>query len=87
MRLLSKEVFIRHQEKRPPAAGFVTYASKTKPILMHCSGWEDYSDGYDDYAVSLSCDNGKTWSGAGSAVEEQRRARRQDSLRRAGSLL
>ncbi|MEK7677145.1 MAG: sialidase family protein, partial [Verrucomicrobiota bacterium] len=62
MRLLSKEVFIRHQEKRPPAAGFVAYASKTKPILMHCSGWEDYSDGYDDYAVSLSCDNGKTWS-------------------------
>jgi hypothetical protein len=60
--LLSKEVFLRHQNKRPPVTGFVTYVHKTKPVLMHCHGWEDYSDGYDDFAVSLSCDNGKTWS-------------------------
>ena len=25
MKLLSKEVFLRHQNKRPPATGFVTY--------------------------------------------------------------
>ncbi|MBI4583004.1 MAG: exo-alpha-sialidase [Planctomycetes bacterium] len=62
MKLLSKEVFVRHQGKRPPAAGFVAYVSGTKPQLMHCHGWEDYSDGYDDYAVSLSLDNGRTWS-------------------------
>jgi hypothetical protein len=31
---------------------------------MHCHGWEDYSDGYDDYAVSVSTDNGQTWSAA-----------------------
>jgi hypothetical protein len=62
MKLLLKEVFIHHRNGRPPATGFVTYVSKTKPVLMHCHGWEDYSDGYDDYAVSLSYDNGKTWS-------------------------
>ncbi len=62
MKLLSKDVFIRHKDGRPPASGFVSYVSRTQPILMHCSGWEDYSDGYDDYAVSLSSDNGRTWS-------------------------
>ena len=62
MKLLSKEVFLRHQNKRPPAAGFVTYISTTQPVLMHCHGWEDYSDGYDEYSVSVSYDNGKTWS-------------------------
>jgi hypothetical protein len=61
-KLLSKEVFIRHQDRRPPATGFITYVSKAEPVLMHCHGWEDFSDGYDDYAVSLSADNGKTWS-------------------------
>jgi len=62
MKLLSKEVFLRHDGRRPPATGFITYVSKTQPLLMHCHGWEDYSDGYDDYAVSLSADNGRTWS-------------------------
>ena len=62
MKLLSKEVFIRRKNNRPPVTGFVTYVSKTKPILMHCHGWVDYSDGYDDYAISISSDNGKTWS-------------------------
>jgi len=61
-KLLSKEIFIRHENGRPTASGFVTYIHPTKPILMHCFGREDYSDGYDDYAVSLSRDNGKTWS-------------------------
>jgi arylsulfatase A-like enzyme len=61
-KLLSKEVFLWHREGRPVATGFVTYISQTKPILMHCQGWEDYSDGYDDYAISLSHDNGRTWS-------------------------
>ncbi|MBI3850237.1 MAG: exo-alpha-sialidase [Verrucomicrobia bacterium] len=64
MKVLSKEVFIRCRDKRPAATGFVTYVSKTKPILMHCNGWEDYSDGYDDYAISLSADNGNTWAKA-----------------------
>jgi len=27
---------------------------------MHCYGWEDYSDAYDDYAITVSRDNGKT---------------------------
>ena len=62
MRVLSKEVFLRFDGRRPPATGFITYVSQTQPILMHCHGWEDYSDGYDDYAVSLSYDNGRTWS-------------------------
>jgi len=29
---------------------------------MHCFGREDYSDGYDDYAIQVSADNGRTWS-------------------------
>jgi hypothetical protein len=62
MKLLSKEVFLCFDGRRPPAAGFVAYVSKTEPVLMHCHGREDYSDGYDDYAVSLSYDNGRTWS-------------------------
>src|SRR5688572_8184508 len=61
-KLLSKEVFIRHDNGRPVATGFITYISKTKPVLMHCFGRQDYSDGYDDYAVQVSSDNGRTWS-------------------------
>jgi hypothetical protein len=61
MKLLSKEVFMRHKDGLPPVTGFVTYISATKPILMHCHGWAHYSDGYDDYAVSISNDNGRTW--------------------------
>src|ERR1051325_7516682 len=63
MKLLSKKVFMRHKEGRPPVTGFVTYISATQPILMHCHGWAHYSDGYDDYAVSISYDNGRTWTG------------------------
>ena len=62
MKLLSKEVFLRYDGHRPRATGFITYISKTEPILMHCHGWEDFSDGYDDYAVSVGYDNGRTWS-------------------------
>ena len=62
MKLLSKEVFLRHDHGRPVATGFITYVSKTKPVLLHCFGREDYSDGYDDYAIQLSADNGRTWS-------------------------
>ena len=61
-RLVSKEVFLRHENSRPNVSGFVTYASLTKPLLMHCSGVEDYSDGYDNYAIRMSADNGRTWS-------------------------
>jgi len=53
---------LRHENRRPVATGFITYISKVKPVLMHCFGREDYSDGYDDYAVQLSTDNGRTWS-------------------------
>ena len=61
-KLLAKEVFLRHDNGRPVATGFITYVSNTQPVLMHCFGREDYSDGYDDYAVQLSADNGRTWS-------------------------
>jgi hypothetical protein len=61
-KLLVKEVFLRHENSRPVATGFITYLSNSKPILMHCFGRQDYSDGYDDYAVQLSTDNGQTWS-------------------------
>ncbi|NLH98073.1 MAG: exo-alpha-sialidase [Chthonomonadales bacterium] len=76
MKLVSKEVFLRPDpplprsrgevrvgaEGRPVATGFITYIDARKPILMHCYGRVQYSDGYDDYAVSISADNGRTWS-------------------------
>jgi sialidase-1 len=62
MKLLAKEVFMPFDGKRPAATGFVTYVSRSALVLMHCHGWEDFSDGYDDYGVSLSTDNGATWS-------------------------
>jgi len=63
MRLKSREVFARPDEKgRPVATGFVTYISNDRPVLMHCSGRQDYSDGYDDYMVMRSYDNGRTWT-------------------------
>src|SRR5205823_5667854 len=34
----------------------------SNPVLVHCHGWQQYSDGYDEYSVSISTDNGKTWS-------------------------
>jgi len=61
-KLISKEVFIRHDNGRPVGSGFISYVSKENPVLMHCFGREDYSDGYDDYAVQLSADNGRTWT-------------------------
>ena len=62
MRLVSKELLMKYADRRGPVAGFVTYISNDEPVLMHCFGWEDYSDAYDDYAVQLSEDNGRTWS-------------------------
>jgi hypothetical protein len=61
-RLVSKEVFLRHENRRPHVTGFVAYADKSKPLLMHCSGREDYSDGYDNFAIRISDDNGRKWS-------------------------
>ena len=48
--------------KQRQCAGFITYIDPKKPILMHCCGRVQYSDGYDDYAVSISTNNGRTWS-------------------------
>ena len=62
MKLLSKEVFIRRKDGRPPLTAFMAYISKTKPVLMHCIAWEDYSDAYDDFSIRISRDNGRTWS-------------------------
>lgn len=61
-RLVSKEVFLHHENGRPHVTGFVSYVHPNKPVLMHCSGREDYSDGYDDFVIRMSVDNGRTWS-------------------------
>ncbi len=53
---------MRYQRGRDVVPGFVTYASKHDPVLMHCYGWQDYSDAYDDYMIALSRDNGRTWA-------------------------
>ena len=62
MKLLSREVFISEKNGRPVFPGFVAYISANEPILMHCSGWVDASDTYDDFADMISCDNGRTWN-------------------------
>ena len=67
MKPLTKEVFISERDGRPVFPGFVTYISVDEPILMHCSGWVDASDTYDDFADTISCYNGKTWSASGRA--------------------
>lgn len=62
MRLLAKEVFIPCREGRPVFPGFISYISSQEPVLMHRYGWVDESDTYDDFADSVSYDNGVTWS-------------------------
>ena len=62
MKLLSKELAIRFQCGRDVVPGFVTYISRHDPVIMHCYGWQDYSDAYDDYVITISRDNGRTWS-------------------------
>jgi hypothetical protein len=62
LKLISRDLIVRYGDKRTVATGFATYASCSEPILMHCYGWEDYSDAYDDYCISISRDNGKNWS-------------------------
>lgn len=61
-KLVSKEVFLPHENGRPHVNGFVSYIHPIKPTLMLCTGREDYSDGYDDFAIRISSDNGRTWS-------------------------
>jgi hypothetical protein len=60
--VISRDVFARHENGRPPAAGFLSYIDPVRPHLMLCLGREDYSDGYDDYAAMRSFDNGATWT-------------------------
>jgi hypothetical protein len=62
MRVLSTEVFRRHKDGRPVVNGFLSYISASEPVLMLCTGYEDYSDAYDDFSISISTDNGRTWS-------------------------
>jgi len=62
MRVISRDVYKKSDGKRAPVTGFAGYVSNSKPVLMLCDGWEDYSDGYDEYAIRMSYDNGKTWT-------------------------
>ena len=64
MKLLAAERFRSHVNGRPVVNGFLSYLHRTRPELMLCTGYEDYSDGYDDFELSLSSDNGQTWSGS-----------------------
>lgn len=61
-RSTSRQLLVKSKDNRPVVTGFVSYISNREPILMHCYGWEDYSDGYDDYATQISRDNGRTWT-------------------------
>ena len=62
MELIEKRMLIEHRDRRNVVPGFVTYISNSEPVLMHCYGWQDYSDGYDDYGIQTSRDNGRTWT-------------------------
>jgi hypothetical protein len=62
MKLLTKEVFIPETNGRSVFPGFITYISKTEPVLMHRFGWLDASDTFDDFHDSFSYDNGRTWT-------------------------
>jgi len=62
LRVLSVEVLRQHENGRPVVNGFVSYISRREPHLMLCTGFEDYSDGYDDFSTAISRDNGATWS-------------------------
>lgn len=57
-----REVFTRFREGRPVFPGFVSYVRRAMPVLLHRSGWVDGADAYDDFADSLSHDNGASWS-------------------------
>ena len=60
MHLISKEVHVPGRDGRPVFPGFVSYLSATQPRLIHRYGWLDESDTYDDFADSISEDNGAT---------------------------
>lgn len=62
MKLLSREVFRKHDNGRPVVNGFVSYISNDAPVIMLRTGYEDYSDAYDDFSDSISYDNGRTWT-------------------------
>ncbi|MCC7264829.1 MAG: exo-alpha-sialidase [Candidatus Latescibacteria bacterium] len=62
MKLLSAERYRTHVNGRPVVNGFLSYIHPTRPELMLCTGFEDYSDGYDDFELSLSRDKGQTWT-------------------------
>lgn len=62
MELLAAEHFRTHVNGRPVVNGFLSYIHTREPHLMLCTGYEDYSDGYDDFELSLSRDNGHTWT-------------------------
>lgn len=62
MKLLSKELFRNHDNGRPIVNGFVAYISNTDPIILLRTGYEDYSDAYDEFSDCVSCDNGRTWT-------------------------
>ena len=62
MKLLSRDLFRPHVNRRPVVNGFVTYIHPIAPHLMLCTGFEDYSDAYDDFSTCISTDNGHTWT-------------------------
>jgi hypothetical protein len=62
MPTVSRKVLISAHNGRCVWPGFTTYISQSHPIMMDCHGWVDASDTYDDFATSISDDNGKTWS-------------------------
>jgi hypothetical protein len=62
MRVLSKDLVVPYRAGRPVFPGFVTYLSAHEPVLLHRYGWVDTSDTYDDFADSISRDNGVTWA-------------------------
>jgi len=62
LHLIEKTRLIPPRDGRDVVTGFISYVDSRKPVLVHCHGWQDYSDAYDDYGYEISADNGITWS-------------------------
>jgi hypothetical protein len=62
MHAVVRKMLIPFQNGRCVWPGFISYISDRHPTLLHRYGWVDDSDTYDDFADSISTDNGRTWS-------------------------
>ena len=62
MKQIEKKRVRSHKPDRAPLCGFITYIDAKRPVLLRRIGWEVSDDIHDDFADSISEDNGRTWN-------------------------